>query len=44
MGKSKRTIEIEKVSDNEPNDGYGEDSYKDDDFEESWVSQKSNEK
>ena len=34
MAKSKRRIEIEKVSDNEGNDGVGEDSYQDDDFEE----------
>ena len=44
LGKSKRTVEFEKVSDNEPGDGYQDDSYKDDDFEESLVSQKSSEK
>ena len=44
MAKSKRRIEIEKVSDNEGNDGVGEDSYQDDDFEETYLSQKSNEK
>ena len=44
MAKSKRKIEIEKVSDNEGNDGVGEDSYQDDDFEDTYMSQKSNEK
>ena len=43
LAKSKRKIEIEKVSDNEGNDGV-EDSYLDDEFEETYMSQKSNEK
>ena len=44
LGKGKRRIEIEKVSDNEGHDGVAEDSYQDDPFEESYLSQKSNEK
>jgi len=44
LAKGKRRIEIEKVSDNEGHDGVAEDSYQDDAFEDSYMSQKSNEK